>query len=54
MSAVDVLDGDGAALGGDPPREAAPDGDPHAGLDLLLDALGGLGHEVAGYLVEEQ
>ena len=51
---VDVLDRDGPALGGDPPGEAAPDGDPHAVLDLLLDALRGLGHEVAGDLVEEQ
>ena len=51
---VDVLDRHGSALGGDPPGEAAPDRDPHAGLDLLLDALRGLGHEVAGDLVEEQ
>ena len=51
---VDVLDRDRSALGGDPPREATPDRDPHALLDLLLDALGGLGHEVAGDLVEQE
>jgi hypothetical protein len=51
---VDVLDPDRAALGGDPAGEAPPHGDPHALLDLLLDALGRLGHEVAGDLVEQQ
>jgi hypothetical protein len=36
---VDVLDHDRRPLRGDPAGEAAPDRDPHAGLDLLLEPL---------------
>ena len=41
VGVVDVGDGDRAALGGDPPGEAAADRDADALLDLFLDALGG-------------
>ena len=41
VGVVDVRDGDRAALGGDPPREALADRDADALLDLLLDPLGG-------------
>src|SRR4051794_15781377 len=40
VGVVDVGDEDRAALGGDASREAAPDGDADALLDLLLDPLG--------------
>ena len=43
-----------APLGRDPPREAAPDRDPHALLDLLLDPFGGGRHERLAGLVEQQ
>ena len=43
VGVVDVGDRDGAALGGDAAREAAAEGDAHALLDFLLDALGGTG-----------
>ena len=51
---VDVGDEDRHALGGDATGEALPDRNPHALLDLLLDALGGAGHQLAsGRVVEE-
>ena len=53
VGVVEVLDEDRAPLGRDPAGEAAPDRDPDALLDLLLDALGGGRHELAG-LVEQQ
>ena len=54
VGVVDVLDDHGAALGGDAAGEAAAERDPHALLDLLLDALGRAGDELAGRLVEQQ
>ena len=52
VGVVDVGDGDGAALGGDAPGEAAPERDAHAALDLFLDALGGAGVQV--FALEQQ
>jgi hypothetical protein len=54
VGVVDVLDRDRAPLGRDPAREPAADRDPHALLDLLLDALGGGGHERVAALVDQQ
>ena len=51
---VDVGDEDGHPLGGDPPGEALPAGDPDAALDLLLDASGGAGQQLIGVAVVQE
>ena len=51
---VDVGDVDRPAARGDAAREAPSDRDPHAALDLLLEALGGARDELLGVVVEEQ
>jgi hypothetical protein len=51
---VDVGDVDRPAARGDAPREAPADRDPHAALDLLLEALGGARDELLRIVVEEQ
>ena len=51
---VDVGHEDGDALRGDPPRETLAEGDPHALLDLLLDAAGGASDQLIGRCVVEE
>ena len=51
---VDVGDVDRPAARGDAAREAPADRDPHAALDLLLEALGGARDELLGIVVEQQ
>jgi hypothetical protein len=51
---VDVGDVDRPASRGDAAREAPADRDPHAALDLLLEALGGARDELLALVVEEQ
>ena len=54
LGVVDVGDVDRRAAGRDAAREAPADRDPHAALDLLLEALGGARDELLRLLVEEQ
>jgi hypothetical protein len=49
---VDVGDEDRYALGRDSSRESLTDGDPDSALDLLLDALGGAGHQLLCLIVD--
>ena len=51
---VDIGDENGDALGGDPTGEPLAEWNPHALLDLLLDAAGGAGDELIGRGVVEQ
>ena len=51
---VDVGDVDRPAARGDAAGEAPSDRDPHAALDLLLEALGGACDQLLGVVVEEQ
>ena len=54
VGVVDVVEDDRPFLGGDAAGEAAADGDPDAGLDLLLDPDGSAGDEFVRLLVEQQ
>ena len=54
LGVVDVGDVDRPAARGDAAGEAPSDRDPHAALDLLLEALGGACDQLLGVVVEEQ
>ncbi len=54
LGVVDVGDVDRPAARGDAAGEAPSDRDPHAALDLLLEALGGARDQLLGVVVEEQ
>ncbi len=51
---IDVFDDNRAPLGGDPPREAEPEGDARPALDGFLEPARSPRHELVGRFVEQK